>query len=133
MAADKKMIDITSGNELVLARMVEAGRFASELDAAKFAMAYAINRETPAGSTDGAATKWNVGSVDPDGSLRSLIEALFPAASEPYRLVEHLMNEGLRLLDTGSGPPADVVDILFGSVAQAPSRASSDTRDGVAS
>jgi len=124
MAADKRTIGITSGNELILARMVEAGHFASELDAAKFAMAYAISREMPAGSTDGAATKWNVGSVDPDGSLRSLVEALFPAAPEPYRLIEHLMNEGLKILDTGSGPPPDVVDILFGSPAQASSRAS---------
>jgi len=118
MAVDKKTIGVTSENKAVLARMVEAGRFASELDAAKFAMAYAINQETPAGGTDGAPTKWNVGSVDPDGSLRSLIEALFPTASEPYRLVEYLMNEGLRLLDSGSGPPADVVDILFGGTAQ---------------
>jgi len=119
MSNDKKTIGITAGNDRVLQRILAAGHFASELDAAKFAMAYAIKRGTPPGSTDGAGTKWNVGSVDPDGSLRSLVEAFFPDRPEPYRLVEHLMNEGLRLLDTHGDVPPDVVEILFGDAGTA--------------
>lgn len=113
MASDKKTIGVTKANAPVLAQLVSAGRFGSELDAAKFAMAYAIKAGLAAGTTDGAETKWNVGSVDPDGSLRSLIEALCPDAGEPYRLAEHLMNGGLRALAAKIGGGTDLYDTLF--------------------
>lgn len=113
MAKDKRTIGITPKGERRLADLVTAGNFASELEAAKFAMAHAINVGVIPGATDGAGTKWNVGSVDPDASLRSLIEALYPSTTEPYRLVEHFMNEGLRLLDGGDDLPPDVVGVLF--------------------
>lgn len=117
MAADKKTIGITKGNAPVLAELVAEGRFGSELDAAKFAMAFAIRKGVPAGSTDGAETKWNVGSVDPDGSMRALLEALYSSPSEPYRLLEHLMNEGLQALTRERGRTIDVYDALFSKVA----------------
>lgn len=114
MATDKKTIGITKSNAATLAELAAAGHFASELDAAKFAMSYAIRRGTPAGATDGADTKWNVGSIDPDGSLRSLVEALYPDVPDPYRLVEHLMNEGIQALRPAhSGAPIDVHAVLF--------------------
>jgi hypothetical protein len=97
----------------LLAALVSSGRFGSELDAAKFAMAYAIKSEVHSGSTEGAETTWNVGSVDPDGSLRSLLEALYPTVSEPYRLLEHLMNEGIKVLSSNSGGNPDLYDTLF--------------------
>ena len=98
MANDKKTIGITKENASALAVLVDAGHFESELDAAKFAMAFAIREGITSGGTDGADTKWNAGSVDPDGSLRALVEACYPGTEEPYRLVEYLMNEGLRAL-----------------------------------
>jgi hypothetical protein len=113
MAADKKTIGITKANAAPLSQLVTAGQFGSELDAAKFAMSYAITQGTPAGIADGAETKWNVGSVDPDGSLRSLIEALFPDETEPYRLTEHLMNEGIRGLTDLLEEGGDIYEILF--------------------
>jgi hypothetical protein len=113
MSVDKRTIGIASSNERVLAELVSAGHFGSELEASKFAMAYAIKREVPMGTAEGANTKWNVGTVDSDGSLKLVVEALYPSCSEPYRLVEHLMNEGLKLLDAGEGLPPDVVGILF--------------------
>lgn len=113
MVADKKTIGITKGNAPVLAELVADGRFGSEMDAAKFAMAFAIRKGVPAGSTDGAETKWNVGSIDPDGSIRSLLQALYPAAPEPYRLMEHLMNEGLQALVQEGGRTIDVYEALF--------------------
>ncbi|MCY1428269.1 hypothetical protein D9M71_441460 [compost metagenome] len=58
-------------------------------------------------------TMWNVGSVDPDGSLRSLMEALFPDETEPYRLAEHLINEGIRALINLLEEGGDFYDILF--------------------
>jgi hypothetical protein len=94
-------------------KLVSAGRFGSELDAAKFAMAYAMKSGVPSGSTDGAETKWNVGSVDPDGSLRSLVEALYPEVSDPYRVMEHLMNEGIKALAESASGPGSLYDTLF--------------------
>jgi hypothetical protein len=113
MATDKKTVGITKANASALMELVSAGRFGSELDAAKFAMAYAIKSGVPSGSTDGAETKWNVGSVDPGGSLRSLVEALFPEVSDPYRVMEHLMNEGIKALTQGTAGPGNLYDTLF--------------------
>ena len=110
---DKKTIGITSANERVLSSLVAEGLFASEIEAAKFAMAHAINTGTARGTSEGAGTKWNVGSVDSDGALRAVVEALFPDEGQPYRLVEHLMNEGLRLLDDGDALPPDVAGVLL--------------------
>lgn len=113
MAADKKTIGINKTNAAALNTLVFSGRFGSELDAAKFAMAYAIKLGLPAGTSDGAETKWNVGSVDPDGSLRSLLEALFPAVSEPYRLAEYLMNEGLKHIGETLSSGGDIYETIF--------------------
>ena len=114
--ADKRTLGVTRGNERPLATLVEAGAFSSELDAARFAMAHAIDRGVTKGTTEGTSTKWNVGTFDGDGSLRLLVEAIYGETAEPYRLVEHLMNEGLQLLDPDGTPP-DVVGIIAQSEA----------------
>jgi hypothetical protein len=108
---DKKTLGVTPGLEQTLQELVKGGAFASELDAAKFAMSVAIQRGVPAGYAEGAATKWNVGTVDPDQSLRAVIEAIYPDATEPYRVIEHFMNEGLRIVAETDGPP-DVLALL---------------------
>lgn len=115
MAADKKTIGISKANAAALSNLVTAGRFGAELDAAKFAMAYAIKKGTTPGTTEGAETKWNVGSVDPDGSMRSLLEAFYPTGDEPYRLAEHLMNEGIKSLAELLGANGDLYETLFTS------------------
>ena len=115
MATDKKTIGVTKTNAATLADLVATGHFGSELDAAKFAMAYAIKEGVAAGTADGAETKWNVGSVDPDGSMRSLLEAMYPNGTEPYRLAEHLMNEGIKNLAETLGSGGDLYDTLFGA------------------
>ena len=104
-SADKRTIGIARANERSLAALIEAGNFGSELDAAKFALAHAIDQGAATGTVDGASTKWNVGTVDPDGTLRALVEAIYDTVAEPYRLTEYLINEGLRLLDSGDVPP----------------------------
>jgi hypothetical protein len=113
MAIDKKTIGITKANSGTLGAIQVAGKFASELDAAKFSMAFAIKTGTAPGSADGAETKWNVGSVDPDGSLRSLLEGLFPSCAEPYRFAEYLMNEGIRQLGVAINEGGDLYDMIF--------------------
>jgi hypothetical protein len=114
---DKKTIGVTTGNERILAALAAEGLFASEIEAAKFAMAHAIDKGVKRGTTEGAGTKWNVGSVDSDGALKAVVEALFPDEGQPYRLVEHLINEGLQLFDKGSALPPDVAGVLFATKA----------------
>jgi len=108
---DKRTIGITRANEHSLAALVTAGAFGTELDAAKFAMAHAIEQGADIGTVEGTSTKWNIGTVDPDASLKALIESLFGVVAEPYRLMEYLINEGLRLLDGGDVPP-NVVKLI---------------------
>jgi len=73
--------------------------FRDQLDVARFAMALAINSDTSADSPEGAETVWNVGSFDPDGELRNLISALFPDIDTPYRHMECLINDGLKIME----------------------------------
>lgn len=113
MSDDKRTIGITAANAPVLDALVKDGHFGSELEAAKFAMAHAARSGVPVGQAEGAGTKWNVGTVDGDGSLRAVVEALYPDASEPYRLVEHLINEGLKMLAGRDGLQSDVAGVLF--------------------
>ena len=112
MSNDKKTIGITKANHVPLQRLVQSGQFASELDAAKFAMAYAARNGTSPGRADSADTKWNVGSVDPSGDLREMIVSLYADSDEPYRLMERLMNQGIQALAGGTETP-DVYGVLF--------------------
>jgi len=77
------------------------------------AMAQAIEAGTKRGTSEGAGTKWNVCSLDSDGALKAVVEALYPEEKLPYRLVEHLMNEGLRLCDKGDALPPDVAGMVL--------------------
>ena len=99
MAEDKRTIGVTETADRVLAMMVEQGHFADGIDAAKFAMALAINAGASTDEEDltveGTNTKWNVGSFDPESQLRSLIDAFYPDIDQPYRLLEFLIDYGL--------------------------------------
>jgi hypothetical protein len=121
MSGDKITIGMTKTNDSLLNQIVSAGRFADEMDAAKFAMAYAIKNGTRTGTTTGTGTKWNVGSFDRDGSLKSLVEELWPDNTEPYRLIEHLMNEGVRQISSAIEGGTDFYDILFPEEGRKPS------------
>lgn len=113
MPADKRTIGITPENQGALQRLVLNGRFGSELDAARFAMAHAINNEAVAGKTSGTDTKWNVGSVDPDGGIRAVVSAIYPDVDEPYRLIEHLINEGIRDIAGDETKSPDIFKLMF--------------------
>lgn len=111
--SDKKTIGVVPEQVGTLKRLMEAGHFEHEFDAAKFAMAHAIDSDVPRGTTEGAGTKWNVGSFDSDGGLKAVIEALYPDETNPYRQIEHLINEGLRLFDKGDGLAPDVAGVVL--------------------
>jgi hypothetical protein len=76
-------------------------------------MAFAIQSGEGVGAAEGTSTTWNVGSFDPAGEIRAVIEATYPEAAEPYRLAEHLINRGLEMLLPISGPSVDVFEALF--------------------
>ncbi len=110
---DKKTIGVVPEQAGTLQRLMEAGHFEQELDAAKFAMAHAIERGVGRGTSEGAGTKWHFGSFDSDGGLKAVIEALYPEETNPYRQIEYLINEGLRLFDKGNGQAPDVVGAIL--------------------
>lgn len=101
---DKKTIVVTDRSAPVLDTLVEGGRFSDAIDAAKFAMGLAIRagagEGVPNPSVEGAGTKWNVGSFDPNNDLQTLLVALYPSVETPYRLLEYLIDEGLKLVAT---------------------------------
>jgi hypothetical protein len=97
-ATDKNTIGVTSKSQKVLDQMTEAGVFAEEQDAAKFAMAIAVRHGMQPGEVSGASTKWNVGSFDTDGQLRNMLPIIFPALKTPYRALESLIDSGLGII-----------------------------------
>lgn len=127
--ADKKTLGVNSGNEKILSALASAGRFNTDIEAAKFAMAHAINEGVTRGTTEGAGTKWNVGSFDSDGGLKAVIEALYPEEPNPYRLIEHLINEGLRLMDNKDGLPPDVAGLVLAAAEQRVSSSAGHARE----
>ena len=120
MTTDKRTIGVTPGNQRVLDALMSTGTFATENEAAKFAFAVAAKRGVETGTADGAGTKWNVGTFDHDQSLRLVVESIYEDVEEPYRLVEHLINAGLTLLDAGDDIPPDVFIEMFGDAKAQP-------------
>jgi hypothetical protein len=93
---DKVTIGLTPDNDQTVARLIEIGLFDKDFDAAKYAMGLAIARDVQLAEVPGTGTKWNVGSFDKDGQLRSLLLMLHPDITEPYRAIENLINLGLQ-------------------------------------
>jgi hypothetical protein len=98
MAEDKKTIGLTEANKSVMDQLVEKAGFKRDMDAAKFALALAVNRGCEPSPIEGAGTIWNVGSFDEGGDLKALMQNLFPNVDAPYRALESLMNTGFGLL-----------------------------------
>ena len=115
MATDKTTIGLTEYNRTVVEHIAtELGWFRNQMEAAKFALALAIDRNIEPDETEGAGTVWNVGSFDPTGELRDLFQVLFPTWSTPYRLVEHFVNSGLQMLGEAfeQNPHLEILDLL---------------------
>ena len=116
MSEDKTTIGVTEAADRVLARIVDKGHFKNGIDAAKFAMAVAINagaaNDDESLTVEGTNTKWNIGSFDPDGHLRSLIAAIHPDMGQPYRILEALINDGIRHVGEHMASRGDAFDII---------------------
>jgi hypothetical protein len=100
MERDRESIGLTVAAQATLADLEERGWFIEGQDIARFCMAYAIRAKLPEGVTAGTETRWAVGNFDKTGEIRAVLAALYPDCETPVRLMEHLVNEGLRLVGT---------------------------------
>jgi hypothetical protein len=114
MERDRETIGLTPESQAIIANIEARGWFMDGQDAARFCMAYAIRAKVPAGVTPGTDTRWAAGNFDKSGEIRLLLAALYPACETPVRLMEHLVNEGLRMVaervKSESVAPADLMD-----------------------
>lgn len=110
---DRDSVGLTAQSQADLATLAELGWWPELQDIAKFAMAYAIHVGIPAGETAGTDTRWAAGNFDKSGEIRVLLAAVYPDCTTPVRLMEHLVNEGLRLIShrvrTGKLSPSDLL------------------------
>jgi hypothetical protein len=98
-ADDKKQIGLGANGSRALDSLMAAGLFATEGDAYKFAIAYAIAvdlgpEDAPEG---GYGTKFNAtGGLDRDGLIRDVLTVLHIGdASRPYATAERLAEVGM--------------------------------------
>lgn len=98
MERDRETVGLTPESQAVLAELEGRNWFSEGQDIARFSLAYAVRAKIPAGVTSGTDTRWAAGNFDKTGEIRSLLVALYPDAAMPVRLMEHLVNEGLRMV-----------------------------------
>lgn len=98
MEDDRKSIGLTSETQALLETIEAASWFADKADIARFCLAYAIRAKVPDGATPGTETRWAAGNFDDTGEIRAVLGALYPNCTTPIRLMEHLVNEGIRMV-----------------------------------
>ncbi len=115
--ADKTTIGLTGNGRVVMTQLMAKSWFGNQMDAAKFALAVAINAGVSAGQAEGADTTWNVGGFDPTQELRTVIPLIVPETQTPYRLVEHYLNAGLGIIGEklAADPYLELVDLMRAS------------------
>jgi hypothetical protein len=103
-----------AGNDR-LDRLKEMGYFAEKMDGYRFAVSLALAQGVIPPDITKRTTFLNVGSLDPDQTLRRAVEALLNDQMEgttPYRLVERLADWGVTELFR----QAEQGDIDFGGI-----------------
>lgn len=81
-----------------LEELKEMGIFADKIDGYRFGVSLAVAQGVIPGDLVKRKNLFNVGSLDPDQSLRKSVEALMPSALEDttvYRLIERLADWGV--------------------------------------
>src|SRR3954470_24232593 len=99
---DRKKIGLTDDGKKTVGLLTEQlGWFGEAQDAARFALAYSVHDGLGAGQTAGTVeTRWSPDLFDPTGEIRSLLRAMYPDNVTPVRLMEYLIDEGLRRIGT---------------------------------
>lgn len=97
---EPRTVSVSQRGKEVIERLSNAGHFEQGLDAYRFALALAIaNEEEPHSRSADAETRYNVGSLDPDGSVYYAVVLAQPEAELPrYRAAEGYAEAGLELL-----------------------------------
>jgi hypothetical protein len=112
--ADRDTIGLTPEMQAVLTGIDQSQWFRTGQDAARFCMAYAIREKVPEGVASGTDTRWSAGNFDSTGEIAALLSVIYPTCKTPVRLMEHLVNEGMRLvaerLKVDGVTPADLLD-----------------------
>ena len=112
---DRKQIGLTDHGRSAVTRLTEQlGWFDEAQDAGRFALAYAIKAKIePRHTVSPVETRWSPDLFDPTGELRLILRAMYPNTTMPIRLMEHLIDEGLRLIQTriddGEVNPAELL------------------------
>jgi len=101
MERDKDVIGLSAESQRYLKELEERGWFNEGQELARFALAYAVRANTPAGNASQVETRWASGNFDKTGEIRAVLGALYPDCKTPVRLMEHLVNVGLSLLHSG--------------------------------
>jgi hypothetical protein len=100
MERDRESIGLTPETQKILDDLLNRGWFTEGQDVARFGLAYAVRSKVAEGVTPGTETRWTVGLFDRTGEIRAVLTALYPRCQMPVRLMDHLVNEGLRILAT---------------------------------
>lgn len=112
---DRKQIGLTDHGRAAVSRLTEQlGWFDEAQDAGRFALAYAIKAKVePRQTVAPVETRWSPDLFDPTGELRLVLRAVYPNTTMPIRLMEYLIDEGLRLMqariDNGDVNPATLL------------------------
>src|SRR5437588_3727107 len=107
---DVVTIGLTEQSHGVLQRLKDEQAFPEMVDGYRFAIALAINRSLIAQEQTRMTTIFNVGTLDPDGTIRNMISELFPEMPNPYSVAQRLAEAGIAELGRIRGAS----DIRFG-------------------
>lgn len=93
-------VGVTDIGNAALAKLMTTNLFAAEMDAYKVAIALALRAGLSSDQPlSGVKTKFNIGSLDPDGSLVELVRLLDSSGvGDPVARAERLADSGLAML-----------------------------------
>lgn len=94
--ADKEQIGLTPTGSAIMEAVLATGLFAGKDDVARLAAALAIAAGDAGEAVRGAETTWHTRGIDSTGELRTAVRLTYPGITEPYRLLEGLIDAGLR-------------------------------------
>ena len=95
---DRKQIGLTDHGKAAIALLTDQlGWFDQAQAAGRFALAYAIRADVEPGKTEAPVeTRWSPDLFDPSGEIRAVLRAMYPHTRMPIRLMEYLIDVGLR-------------------------------------
>ena len=97
---DRSQVGLTPDGQRTVNRLQNELRwFRESRDVGRFALAWAIAKHEPAGLSEGVSTTWSLETFDPDYDIRRLVKTVYPNVIMRVRLIEHLIDRGLALID----------------------------------